>query len=79
MSKVILPKEELTALVLTEMRKHDGCEGVAAVVILETTNALSVGNWEIAVVVDNGNPKAAQKAAVMVQQQLRKNYRLRGK
>ena len=78
MPKVTLPKEELTALVLTEMRKHDGCEGVASVVILETRNTLSVSNWEIAIVVDNGNPKAAQKAAVMVQQRLRENYQLRG-
>src|SRR5262249_14268108 len=78
MSKVILPKEELTALVLTEIRKCDGCDSVASVVILETRNTRAVANWEIAVVVDNGNPRAAQKAAAMVQQRLQKNYRLRG-
>jgi hypothetical protein len=78
MSKVVLAKEELTALVLAEIQKQDGCDGVVSVVVLETSNVRSVGNWEIAVVVANGNPKAAQKAAVMVQQRLHEKYRLRG-
>jgi hypothetical protein len=77
MSKVILQKEELAALVLSEMRTYGGCDSVASVVILETTDPRAAANWEIGIVIDNGNPEAAQKAATMVQERLRKSYQLR--
>ena len=76
MSKVILQKEELALLVLSEMRKYGGCDTVASVVILETTDPRAAANWEIGIVIDNGNPEAAQKAATMVQERLRKSYQL---
>ena len=76
MSKVILPKDELIALVLAEIRKHDGCEGVDAVVILETTTPLSAIDWEIAIVVGSSNPVAIQRALAKVQQHLQEKYRL---
>jgi hypothetical protein len=76
MSKVLLTKQELTALVLGEIRKCDGCDGVTAVVIMATGNPRAVANWQIAVVVENRNPEAAQAAAAVVERRLRENYQL---
>jgi hypothetical protein len=76
MSKVILPKDELTSLVLAEIRKHGGCESVDAVVILETRAHPSMANWEIAIVVGSSNPAAVQRASATVQQHLHSMYRL---
>jgi hypothetical protein len=76
MSKVILPKDKLTSLVLAEIRKHDGCASVDSVVVLETKAPLSAANWEIAIVVGSSNPAAIQRASAKVQQHLQKTYRL---
>ena len=76
MSKVNLPKDELTSLVLAEIRKHDGCEGVDAVVLQEITSPRSPANWEISIVVTGSNPAAAQRAATEVKRNLHLKYRL---
>ena len=76
MSKIILQKDELTALVLTEVRKHYGCEGVDAVIVLETRNPLSVTNWEIGIVVARENPTAVKRTVTLVQQRLQMKYSL---
>lgn len=76
MSKVLLTKQELTALVLGEIRKCEGCDGVTAVVIMATEQPRAVANWQIAVVVDNRNPEAAHSAAAAVEQRLREKYQL---
>jgi hypothetical protein len=76
MTKLILQKGELTSFVLAEIRKQEGCEGVDAVVILETRSPRSIGNWEIAIVAASGNPPAVQRAAAVVQRRLRMKYRL---
>jgi hypothetical protein len=76
MAEVILPKPDLTSLVLAEIRKCEGCEGVDAVVILQTKRRRSVANWEIAIVVGGGNPAAAQRASAEVQKRLHPKYGL---
>ena len=76
MTKLILPKDELTSFVLAEIRRQEGCEGVDAVVILETRSPQSIGNWEIAIVAASGNPPAVQRAAAVVQKRLQTKYRL---
>ena len=76
MSKVILPKDKLTSLVLAEIRRHDGCEGVDAVVVLETRTPLAEANWEIAIIVGSSNPAAIQRASAKVQQHLHTKYQL---
>jgi len=76
MSKIILQKDELTSLILTEVRKHYGCEGVDAVIVLETKNPLSVTNWEIGIVVARENPAAVKRTVTLVQQRLQMKYSL---
>ena len=76
MSEVILSKPDLTSLVLTEIRKCDGGEGVDAVVLLQTKRRRTVANWEIAIVVGGGNPAAAQRASAEVQKRLHPKYGL---
>jgi len=76
MSKVILPRDELTALVLAEIRKHNGCGAVDAVVVLENTSPRSATNWEIAIVIAGSKPAAAQRASAEVQQRMQMKYQL---
>jgi len=73
----ILSKNELNEIVLSEIRKREGCEGVNAVVILETRDPRSAGNWVISIVVaDNGDPAAVQRATTEVQRHLQARYQL---
>ena len=77
MSEFILTKHELATLVLAEIRKRRGCEGVDEVVIMETINPRSVSNWEICVIVaSSGDPLVVQRAGAEVQRQLQPLYRL---
>jgi hypothetical protein len=77
---LILSKRELTNVVLMEIRRHEGCEGVSAVAILEKTRHLpSAANWEISIVVaENGDPAAVQRATAKVQALLQAHHRLAG-
>jgi len=79
MSKSILSKSELTAVVLAEIRQHKGCDGVDSVVIQENSNARSVANWEISIVAaSSGDPTTVQHAAATVQKNLQLRYQLSG-
>ncbi len=77
---LILSKRELIDVVLREIRKHDGCEGVSSVVILEKArHAPSAANWEISVVVaESGDPAAVHRATARVQALLEADHRLAG-
>ena len=78
MSKVILPKSELTDLVLAEIRQREGCAGVDGIVILENINPRSAANWEISIVAaSSGDPAHVQRMAFEVQCHLQPLYRLR--
>jgi hypothetical protein len=74
----ILSKSELIEIVLSEIRKREGCKGVNAVVILEkTSHPRSPANWEICIVVaEKGDPAAVQRATTEVQKHLQAHYRL---
>jgi hypothetical protein len=73
----MLSKNELNEIVLSEIRKREGCEGVNAVVILETRDPRSAANWVISIVVaENGDPAAVQQATAYVQRHLQARYRL---
>ena len=74
----ILSKSELIDVVLREIRKHEGCEGVSTVVILEKPrHSSSPANWEISIVVaEKGDPVAVQLAAAKVQALLETRHRL---
>jgi hypothetical protein len=75
----ILHRSELIALILAEIRKCEGCEGVDSVVIQENIHARSVANWEISIVVaSSGDPATVQRAAAAVQQGLQARYQLSG-
>ncbi|MFO1109709.1 MAG: hypothetical protein U1E61_11040 [Bradyrhizobium sp.] len=78
MSKLIVTKTELAALVLAEIRKLDGCESVDEVVIVETLNPRSVSNWEICLIAASGGaPSAVQLAGTEVQRMLQPLYSLK--
>ena len=75
MSKFILTKKELAALVLAEIRKRHDCEGVDEVVIVETINPRSASNWEICLIAaSSGAPLAVQSAGTEVQRLLQPLY-----
>jgi hypothetical protein len=77
-SKVILPKSELTDLVLAEIREREGCAGVDGIVILENINPRSAANWEISIIAaSSGDPAHVQRMAFEVQCHLQPLYRLR--
>src|SRR5712692_4091761 len=79
MSISTLPRSELIALVLAEIRKREGCEGVDSIAIQETRHPRSVANWEISIVAaSSGDPAAVQRAAATVQKNLQARYRLSG-
>jgi hypothetical protein len=61
----------LAKLVLAEIRKNQGCEGVEDVVIVETANPHSTSNWVICMVVaGSGDPSQVQRATAGVQRLL---------
>jgi BioD-like phosphotransacetylase family protein len=75
MSRIVLSKKELAKLVLAEVRKNQGCEGVAEVVIVGTANPRSASNWEICMVVaSSGDPSQVQLATVAAQRLLSPVY-----
>jgi hypothetical protein len=77
MSLTALPRSELLTLVLAEIRKREGCEGVDSIVLQETRHPLRITNWEISIVVaSGGDPSVVQQAAAAVQKQLQSQYRL---
>jgi hypothetical protein len=79
MTTLILPKSELTALILAEVRQHKGCDGVDAVVIQENLRARSGANWEISIIAaSSGDPTTVQQAAAAVQRNLQFRYQLSG-
>ena len=76
----ILPKSELTDIVLAEIRQHQGCEGVDSIVIQENPHARSVANWEISIVAaSSGDPATVQRVAAAVQKKLQSRYQLSGR
>jgi hypothetical protein len=77
MTTLILPKSELIALILAEIRKCEGCEGVDSVAIQETRHPRSAANWEISIIAaSRGDPSAVQRAAAAVQKNLQIRYQL---
>lgn len=75
---LILSKAELMEVVLGEIRRHEGCEGVSAVAIVERTrHPPGAANWEISIVVaGSGDPAAVQRATAKVQAYLQADHRL---
>jgi hypothetical protein len=77
MSKSILSKSELTAVVLAEIRQHKGCDGIDSIVIQENSHARAQANWEISIVAaSSGDPSSVQRAAAAVQKALQIRYQL---
>ena len=75
----ILPRSELTDLVLAEIRRHQGCEGVDSIVIQENAQVRSAANWEISIVAaSSGDPATVQRVAAAVQKKLQSSYQLSG-
>jgi hypothetical protein len=76
----ILPRSELIALVLAEIRKREGCEGVDSIAIQETRHPRSAVNWEISIIAaSSGDPAVVQRAAAAVQKYLQSRYQLSGR
>jgi hypothetical protein len=79
MSKSILSKSELTAVVLAEIRQHKGCDGVDSIVIQENSPTRFLANWEISIVAaSSGDPSTVQRAVAAVQKNLQIRYQLGG-
>lgn len=75
----ILLRSELIALVLAEIRKCEGCQGVDSIAIQEIRLPRSVANWEISIIAaSSGDPSAVQQAAAAVQKKLQIRYQLGG-
>ena len=75
----VLPRSELIALILVEIRKCEGCEGVDSVAIQQTRHPQSAANWEISIIAARrGDPSAVQRAAAAVQKNLQIRYQLGG-
>src|ERR1700722_8183054 len=75
----VLPKSELTALILAELRKREGCQGVDSIVLQETRHPRSATNWVISIIAaSSGDPAVVQRGAAAVQKQLQSQYRLAG-
>jgi hypothetical protein len=77
MSLMDLPKSELLTLVLAEIRKREGCDGVDSIVLQQTRHPLRTANWEISIIIaSSGDPTVVQQATAAVQKQLQSQYRL---
>jgi hypothetical protein len=76
---LILPKSELIAIVLAEIRSREGCEGVDSIAIQENRHPRSAANWEISIIAaSSGDPAVVQRAAAAAQKNLQARYRLSG-
>jgi hypothetical protein len=79
MSISILPRSELITVVLAEIRKREGCEGVDSIAIQETRHPRSLANWEISIIAaSSGDPAVVQQAAAAVQKSMQLRCRLSG-
>jgi len=79
MSKSVLSKSELTAVVLAEIRQHKGCDGVDSIVIQENSQPQLPANWEISIIAaSSGDPATVQRVAGAVQKSLQTRYQLGG-
>jgi hypothetical protein len=68
MPRTPIPIDELHRLMLEEIRKHDGCEGVTDVSIYHVTDNQTDANWSVGVIgCGNAGPDAAKRAAINAQ------------
>ena len=75
----ILPKSELIAIVLAEIRNREGCDSVNSIAIQENRHPRSMANWVISIIAaSSGDPAVVQRAAAAVQKSLQARYRLSG-
>ena len=77
MAKTLVSMDEIRRLVMTEIRKQDGCEDVTDVSIYHVTDHLSDSNWSVGVVgCGEAATDAANRAAINAQVALRRSYEL---
>jgi hypothetical protein len=74
---MLVTMAELQPLILTEIRKHDGCEDVTDVSICHVVDDQAECNWSVGVVgCGSATPDAANRAAINAQIALRRKYDL---
>jgi hypothetical protein len=77
MPKILLPRDDLCATALAQIRKQPGCSGLKEIDIQELSGDCLESNWR-AVVFDSGNAQVhdADRAVINVQSGLRHRFDL---
>ena len=77
MARTLIPMNQLQALLLAEIRTHDGCVGVKDVSIHHVTDDTADSNWSVDFVsCGSAAPNIANRAAIYAQAKLRREYNL---
>jgi hypothetical protein len=74
--KAALSLAELKELALAKIREHRGCRDVEDLSVCRIENCGSDHNWAISCGVGGSDPRAASKAALYVQEEMRWSYEL---
>jgi hypothetical protein len=74
--KAALSLGELKQIALTKIREHRGCHNVEDVSVCPIDNAGEEPNWAISCGVGGSDKTAASKAALYVQDEMRRSYDL---
>lgn len=74
--KAALSLAELREIALGKIRDHRGCRDVEDLSVCPIENCGSDPNWAISCGVGGSDPRAASKAALYVQEEMRRSYEL---
>jgi len=77
MAKTLLSMQTLQWRALEEIRQRPGCSSVASIAINRVTDDRAESNWSMCVIsAGSADPNTAARAAIYVQQALRRDYDL---
>lgn len=74
--KVALPLDELKQVALKKIREHRGCFDVEDLSVCQIEDSELDSNWAISCGVGGSDRTAASKAALYVQEEMRRTYEL---
>lgn len=74
--KAVVSLDELRQIALKKIREHRGCRDVEDVSVCPIANPDPGENWAISCGVGGSDKAAASKAALYVQQEMRRDYEL---
>jgi hypothetical protein len=77
MPRTLIPMHELQALLLAQIRSHEGCEGVRDISVYHVTDERADNNWSVGTIICGSAPSnLANRAAIYAQASLRHKYDL---